>query len=172
MSPRFDLPFNRIESSTGKEQFHCSSCGYVYRDAFFESSILKKIRQCKKCQIKTTTEARIKNRNNPYRRMLKHVKQKSTTSNENPYSLKEKDIQYLYDEVWKKKCALSGKTGDLSFVTWKKEIGLKPWNLVLMKNKYSQIHRKNHCIFHISYQPETTIKIEGILANVEQHYQK
>jgi len=163
-----DLPFNKIETSTGKEQFHCRNCGYVYKDAFFESSILKKIRRCKKCQMKITTETR-RNNNNPYRKMLFYVKKHTLPSDE--LKLKEKDIRYLHDEVWQKKCALTGKTEDLGFVTWKREMGLKPWNLVLMKKKYAKIHRKNHSIFHISYPIETTMKIENILANIEQHYQ-
>ena len=163
-----DSPFEKTES--GEQLFHCRVCGYLGIDSFFESSIKRKIHRCKTCQMDDTQRIRKRNSKNPYYKMLCYLKKQRKAGKKGAHCfLEEADIRYLYHDIWKEKCALTGNKKDLGFVCWKKNVGLKPWNLVLMEKKHVRAHRQE-TIYQISYPEQTTKKVEESLDCIRQHY--
>ncbi len=164
-----NIPFKNPCSSI--DEYHCRNCGYVPKENFFRTNIEHKSHKCKKCQMKASKDSRRK-KDSMYKKMLIQLKKKCKNHKQIKTSLlDENDMIYLYEQAWRKTCAITNQTQDkkkLRFTLWKHNEGLDPWNLVLVLKKYAALCGDDNV--KLVYSDHVTQNIENTLKNIKSHY--
>lgn len=140
----------------------CRKCGEDDVKKFFKSSIKNENFICKKCINDSMTK---------YGKMFRYLKKSSPK----PKTLMtEKDIQYLFEKIWKRKSVISGKQGDtktLSFVHFNINDEMTAWNVILVDKQWGTFFKESG--FLESLIPnDSKEKIKKILEEVKNHYKQ
>ncbi|OAF68549.1 IQ and ubiquitin-like domain-containing protein, partial [Intoshia linei] len=147
-----------------RDIYFCRGCQNYMRSTNFSHDHING--RCKKCQL-ILNRAILRNDFSKYKLILIRLR-KSEERHDNPSKipliLKETDMKYIIEEIWRGQSILSGwcDIDDLTLCRWNMEESWSPWNMVLVTNEES--------IAHDSIKDLSKVYDQAIISRVQQKH--